>query len=99
MDGPTAMLKEKCSPAMVVNESQWEESTGFFPFCPPTVLSPGHRAGRHALEGQGNGDLILTTNNTDLTNGSAVFWVSPHNLVVMTGPDSHSIVQSSVSIR
>jgi len=28
-----------------------------FPFCPPTVLSPGLGAGRHALEGQGNGDL------------------------------------------
>ena len=58
MDGPTAMLKEKCSPVMVVNESQWEDSTGFFPFCPPTVLSPGQWAGRHALKGQGNGDLI-----------------------------------------
>jgi len=79
-----AFLLSRCFPAMVVNESQWEESTGFFPFCPPTVLSPGLRAGRHALEGQGNGDLILTTNSTNLTNGRAVFWVSPHNLVVIS---------------
>ncbi len=42
--------------------------------------------------------MILTTNSTNLTNG-IVFWVSPHNPVLMTGFDSHSIVQSCVSIR
>ncbi len=53
----------------------------FFRFGPPTVLSPGHRAGLHALEGQGYGDLTLTKNNTNLTNERAVFSTSPHGRV------------------
>ena len=53
------------------NGSKWEPVGvfhWFFPFCPPTVLSPGPRAGRQALEGQGVRDCIFTTKNANLTN-------------------------------